>query len=327
MSGYIPYEYLQELGPYGIKYVCDMPKTKKTQPRQVKAICPECGKYFVTAVKGIKSGNVRSCGCYKKKNTSKIFSNDLTGQKINHLTIMYRCSYKNSSGKVLWHCKCDCGRECDKVSSLLKTKRVFSCGNKECQYYHNLQAKQRKRNLLGQKFGKLTVIEETNEISDHHNFYWKCQCECGKICYVESRQLISGTTKSCGCTKSFYENKIADILLESNIKFVREKTFPECRNPETNYPLRFDFYFPDYNLCLEYNGKQHYESCGTRGWNTPEALIKRKKLDEIKIQFCKTHNINIIVIPYWDCNKITSEYLFNLINNTNDDDSEDDIFE
>lgn len=319
MSGYIPYEYLQELGPFSIKYICDMPKKTKTQSRQVKAICPECGKYFVAAVKDIKNGKIRSCGCYKRKNTSKLSSNNLTGQKVNHLTILYRCNYKNSNGKVLWHCKCDCGRECDKVSSLLKTKRVFSCGNKECQYYHNLRAEQRKRNLLGQKFGKLTVIEETNETNGHNNFYWKCKCECGNVCYIASSQLTSGLTKSCGCTRSFYENKIADIFLDNDVKFVREKTFQGCTNPETGHLLRFDFYLPDHNLCLEYNGKQHYESSGIHGWNTPETLVKRKKLDTIKIKFCEMQHINIVVIPYWDCSKLTSDYLLHLINNIHTD--------
>ena len=50
--------------------------------------------------------------------------------------------------------------------------------------------------------------------------------------------------------------------MQNNINFSEQEKFNflpiKCINPKTNYPLRFDFYLPDYNLCIEYQGAQHY---------------------------------------------------------------------
>lgn len=53
------------------------------------------------------------------------------------------------------------------------------------------------KDLTGQKFGKLTVIERAE--NKGKNTCWLCQCECGKRKVIISYQLINGKTKSCGC--------------------------------------------------------------------------------------------------------------------------------
>ena len=57
--------------------------------------------------------------------------------------------------------------------------------------------------LIGKKFGKLCVIDEgyRKKIKNGTRKYWKCLCECGKETYVVSYSLISGKTKSCGCSR------------------------------------------------------------------------------------------------------------------------------
>lgn len=63
----------------------------------------------------------------------------------------------------------------------------------------------RGKNLLNQKFGKLTVIDLISDKSFHKQHIWKCKCECGNICEINSCSLLSGNTKSCGCEKSINE--------------------------------------------------------------------------------------------------------------------------
>lgn len=53
------------------------------------------------------------------------------------------------------------------------------------------------------------------------------------------------------------ENKIDKFLVSSKIKFVREKRFDGCKG--ARQPLPFDFYLPDSNTCIEYDGKQHFD--------------------------------------------------------------------
>lgn len=57
-----------------------------------------------------------------------------------------------------------------------------------------------KLNLTGEKFGRLTVIEEAGR-AQNGSTLWKCRCDCGKRVITETRLLRSGNTKSCGCLK------------------------------------------------------------------------------------------------------------------------------
>jgi very-short-patch-repair endonuclease len=62
--------------------------------------------------------------------------------------------------------------------------------------------------------------------------------------------------------------------------------------------LTFDFYFPDYNLCIEYDGKQHHQPIPFFGGE--EHYQYRKKLDLIKTKYCEENNIDLLRIPYWE---------------------------
>lgn len=56
----------------------------------------------------------------------------------------------------------------------------------------------KKQNLIGQRFGKLIIMEKTSE-RKHGNVVWKCQCDCGKEHFAYTNLLTSGGCKSCGC--------------------------------------------------------------------------------------------------------------------------------
>lgn len=59
--------------------------------------------------------------------------------------------------------------------------------------------------LVGQKFGRLTVIEHINakDIGKSGTAaYWRCKCECGKETVVRTHDLIHDKIKSCGCYKA-----------------------------------------------------------------------------------------------------------------------------
>ena len=53
-------------------------------------------------------------------------------------------------------------------------------------------------NLIGQRFGRLLVLEEDME-NNEKKAKWICKCDCGNIVSVYGHNLKSGTTKSCGC--------------------------------------------------------------------------------------------------------------------------------
>ena len=115
--------------------------------------------------------------------------------------------------------------------------------------------------------------------------------------------------KSGGSIEAAYTiNKYAEYLKDEP-KF--EQTFPWLINPETGMRLRIDGYFPKYKIGIEYNGPQHYHPIKMY-CETEKEVKHRKHLDQLKINLCKEHGIEIITVHYKD--KVTEEYIKNTIN-------------
>ena len=55
-------------------------------------------------------------------------------------------------------------------------------------------------NLVGKKFGKLTVLKRV-ENDKYQRTKWLCKCDCGNEVIVSANQLKRGKTKSCGCLR------------------------------------------------------------------------------------------------------------------------------
>lgn len=53
------------------------------------------------------------------------------------------------------------------------------------------------KDLTGQKFGRLTVLERAE--NRNGKTYWRCLCDCGNFCVIRGSHLKSGRIKSCGC--------------------------------------------------------------------------------------------------------------------------------
>lgn len=89
-------------------------------------------------------------------------SKDITGQKFNKLTAVERMG-TDENGRALWLCKCDCGNMIAVNITDLRTGRRKSCG---C-------LKKERYNIIGRRFGKLTVICKESE-GIHAKFLCKC---------------------------------------------------------------------------------------------------------------------------------------------------------
>jgi hypothetical protein len=95
------------------------------------------------------------------------------------------------------------------------------------------------------------------------------------------------------CKESVGEREIR-LLLESNgIDFEPQHRFDDCVMFK---PLPFDFYLPAYNICIEFNGRQHYEH--NHFFVSKKGFDELKKRDQIKKEYCYNNNISLIVIRY-----------------------------
>ena len=95
------------------------------------------------------------------------------------------------------------------------------------------------------------------------------------------------------CKESKGSNKIRKYLEKNNIKYIQEKKFNDCKDKRE---LPFDFYLPKYNLCIEYDGEQHFKSI--KHWGGDEKYKNIQKHDNIKNKYCKDNNIILIRYKY-----------------------------
>lgn len=222
---------------------------------------------------------------------------DLTKQKF---YLLKPISYL---GKSKWLCQCDCGNMVTVSASNLKQKHTRSCG---C-----LQKQIVSSNLVGQKFGKLTVIKDSGQRTSNRQILWECKCDCGNITLVRTDNLTLNHIYSCGCGKqSIGEYKIEQLLSDANIEYQKEYTFTDLIS-EKGGNLRFDFAILHNNKLLyliEYDGETHsYNHPG--GWNTIDKIAYQIKCDKQKNIYCQKHNIPLIRIPYTKLNTLTLEDL------------------
>ena len=207
--------------------------------------------------------------------------------------------------RIYWKCQCDCGNLVEIRTDRLINGRTKSCGCYKKQLFIENNKKRQSVDLTGKKIGKLTPIEPTDRRSSDGRIVWKCQCDCGNICYVNSHDLTQKRKISCGCLKSYGELVIKKILKENNISFKEQYRIKECIFPDTGYQAVFDFYVNN-SYIVEYDGEQHfYYKDSSNTWNTKENFLKTQKRDNFKNQWCKEHNIPIIRIPYFKLDEIT----------------------
>ena len=123
-----------------------------------------------------------------------------------------------------------------------------------------------KRDLTGQKFGMLTPIEWLR------GGYWICQCDCGNEAVVDTRMLMNGHTKSCGCLRYASKN-VTDMIgyEDENLKVIsRQGVLGEAAG---------DFY----DITVEH--------------------------DRRKREFCERHRVKFKVISYDDPCETLSDIL------------------
>lgn len=209
---------------------------------------------------------------------------DLTGKQFCYLTPLYYIK----GGK--WHCKCQCGNEIDVDTRNLNSGHTKSCGCLKTETKNVLDMNNYEDN-------NLKVI--TRAGSDEQQVaLWECLCKhCGNIFITRGSSIRAGYIQSCGCIHSLNEKNITKILLDNNIEFATQYTFPDLVGLG-NGKLRFDFaIFNKSKLShlIEYNGLQHYQQA-QGAWGESYEILKQHDL--MKKEYCKQHNIRLIIIPY-----------------------------
>lgn len=183
----------------------------------------ECGNRKVASSGDLRSGNVKSCGC--------LLSPNLIGKRFGNLVVIEKHGMhvqKFGGKQILWLCKCDCGNTRIVPGTYLTQGIATKCT--EC-------IKKSRKSLVGEKFGKLTVIKRADDYISQkgkHSPMWLCQCECGNIKAIAQSSLKSGCTKSCGCSR--YESKTKHGLSGSRLYNIWSNMKQRCNSEnESSY--------------------------------------------------------------------------------------------
>ncbi len=217
---------------------------------------------------------------------------DLTGNIYGELIVIEMLyGYRLCSGKPRTYCRC-CSQNGDEV--IVRADALQSGSTKSIKGAGKTGVP---TNITGIRFGLLVAIKPTNKRASNGSIIWICKCDCGNFTEVSVGNLMRGHTLSCGCRhQSKWEMFIKDYLTSLNIMFHPQKRFSDCRNKKQSDMLPFDFYLPEYNLCIEYDGVQHFEP--VEMWGGYEKFLINQENDNIKNEYCKNHNIQLLRLPY-----------------------------
>lgn len=166
---------------------------------------------------------------------------------------------------------------------------------------------------LNKSFDHIKLVSGYNGITNLANFYCeKCHSE-----FIDYPDYV--LRRGCpNCDGTSMEQKIGIILTNNCIEYRTQYSFVDCKDQRV---LPFDFYLPKYNILIEYDGQQHYHPVNFGGISNDEAFenFKITQLhDNIKTEYCKTHNIPLIRIPYWDNKNMEQIILDNIKCNIQD---------
>lgn len=265
--------------------------------KKVEVYCTHCKKYFfVTPANHLCKRGCPYCKkirlSEKNRKSQDAFINEaikLHGNKYDYSEVVY----VNNRTPVKIKCK-----KCGKYFLSIPSNHLAGKGCKKCATSNtSLKLRLSLENFLKRAKMIHGDMYDYSEVElDGVEKPVKIFCKKHKIIFYQSPcHHYNGSGCPMCNIPSIGEKHIAKYLTENKIKFVQQKTFKECKDKAL---LKFDFYLPGSNTCIEYQGKQHYEIVDKFGGK--EAFKIRKKHDNIKRKYCKKHNVVLVEIKYTD---------------------------
>lgn len=173
---------------------------------------------------------------------------------------------KEYLGKSMWKCICDCGKEKVVYGGHLESGHTKSCG---C-------IRPPRTKLYGQIFGRLTVLDWEG------NGKWHCLCECGNEVLVQTDNLKSGNTKSCGCLQKDRASEASYVSLVGN----RYGKLIVLERVENNH-----FGHVCYRCKCDCGGETIVDATNLRNGNTNSCGCIKSKGEMIINNWLQKHNI------------------------------------
>lgn len=241
-----------------------------------------------------------------KKLTTEEFQNRLN--KIYGNQFMVLSDYINNETKIDILCN-----KCGNIIQKKPAKMTGSCkeGCYICSGKNHYKTKESLQKEVDEKFPN--TYEIIGEYIKSRQPLTIKRLICGHIYDISPDNLLRGKgCPCCGLRQSHYMNIVELFFDKNNIDYEKEKVFSDCRYIR---PLPFDYYLSKYNMCIEVDGEFHYPNNSVY-LNKRSAYEEVSIRDNIKTQYCKDNNIELIRLPYFkelEFEKILKENLFNKV--------------
>lgn len=154
--------------------------------------------------------------------------NSLIGKRFGHLTIIGKAHTDSPNTKRIL-LRCDCGCVFEEIPSRILSGHKISCG--KCKFRHSQPDRSSKfKNLVGEKSGRLTVIDVLPINSERRSTVLLCECECGQTKEVLPYQFKNQSVKTCGRCNTKANVRDGRSLRHPNIYAVWQQMLARCEN-------------------------------------------------------------------------------------------------
>lgn len=294
---------------YDTFYVRPEDLTPSTR-RKVKVECDCCGKIYELAyadyLKNIESGGYVACNSCKGKKIGNTVIQKYSKSAMDYFynyckergytPISTDKTYTGVDGTVEFICPKH-GKQSIIFRSMYNSSGCPKCGIEKNADHRRLSIDKARQYI--ESLNNNTWLNPDEYInSQEKNLKIRCG-SCGKTYITRMtayKYINTGKCPVCGQKRSRAEYRIATFLEKNNVNFIQEKYFEDCKDKQA---LLFDFYLPDYNLCIEFDGQQHFEpKFGI------DSFVTTKLHDAMKDNYCRWNKIDLLRISYLEGNNI-----------------------
>jgi len=184
----------------------------------------------------------------------------------------------------------------------------FTCQNVRCSFCHGKSVHE--LNSLGYLYPEvLEIWSDKNKKSSfeympnaRQKVWWKCPEGIHEDYF---RIINDSNTCNFRCPECQYsrgEERICNYFIHNKIDYISQKEFDGLLGIN-NGLLSYDFYLPQYNLLIEYQGEQH-EKYIPGFYKSKKDFKRQLEHDRRKKEYAKNNNINLLEIWYWDYDNI-----------------------
>ena len=255
----------------------------KNANERVVVICRKHGKFKTTMSAVVDRGaGCKKCAYIGRRTTPEVFAEKarkIHGDKYDYSAV--KCSFVVDNVDII--CRKH-GSFTQTVHAHLRGSGCPSCA-KENKFKGLDVFLKEAREIHGDKYDYRLV----KKLGKRKKIKVKVICPVHGVFKVTPFSHIVGHSGCPRCNESYGERRVSMFLEKYGIKYIREYKLD-------GYKYRYDFFLPDFNIFIEFHGKQHYVPVNTFGGF--ENLKRTRERDAIKISLAAQNNIGLIVINY-----------------------------